>query len=439
MGISLQPPSSAFAFLRSSGVVKIGTPSASMHFFSLRSLNPSISQHLRSSLHTASAVLREEGDGDGGDGTVTVETVLQNAISEFKRRDVEEPELSAQWLMAKILDCGYSLSAVRSHGRRRLSLAESSAFYELCQRRNRHEPIQYIVGEWDFFNLQLSLRPPVLIPRPETEELVELFLARCKVAIAELREGGSRRRLRILDIGAGTGAIGLALAQSLGDSCHVDAIDISPEAVALAKENAKACLGPSRVKLKEEFPSREGGLNGEEEVFESSDGGTYRVGLASVLLFPQALSRSEEAELPWGNYDLIVSNPPYIPSADLDGLHEQVTDFEDLLALDGGTEGLRVIWEILAVSPLVLSSSSSGGCREVWMEVDASHPEALQAVLGGNSDGGGGEMKRSGGGSSSLLLQSVPSEVSRRGVRLKRWMKDLSGNPRFVVFSIPDR
>jgi release factor glutamine methyltransferase len=171
-----------------------------------------------------------------------------------------------------------------------LDAEEAGLYIEMVERRFAGEPIQYIFGETEFYGLPFQVTRDVLIPRPETEHLVEHVL--------EL--AGRFTQPRIADIGAGSGAIAVTLAAKLPDA-HLTAIDLSGPALAIAKENAKR--------------------NGVAVRF-----------LCGDLLSPVATER----------FEIVVSNPPYVPSTDLATLSVEVRDYEPELALFAGDDGLEV-------------------------------------------------------------------------------------------------
>ncbi|EOD35014.1 HemK methyltransferase family member 1 [Emiliania huxleyi CCMP1516] len=199
----------------------------------------------------------------------------------------------------------------------------------MCARRLAREPVQYILGDWDFMDLTLEVRPPVLIPRPETEGLVELVAQAHGDAAA------------FLDVGCGTGAIGLALLSRL-PAARCVGIDVSASAAALAARNAELCGLDDRYSAA------------------AVDGGVA------------AWRPSDQ------RFDVVVSNPPYIPRADYEQLEPEVAGHEDERALCGGDDGLDVVREVLLAAPRLLRQ---GGPRAVWLEVDPSHPPLIEAWL----------------------------------------------------------
>lgn len=211
-----------------------------------------------------------------------------------------------------------------------VSGAEQDAFRELIRRRAAGEPVAYLVGKKGFWDFEVEVGPAVLVPRPETETLVELALAR---GGAVRGEGASAR---IVDIGTGSGCIAIALARGLPEA-EVTAIDRSPDALAVAARNV-AALCPGRVRL----------LDGD--------------GLAPV---------SGE------RFDLVVSNPPYIPEADLGTLARDVREFEPRAALTPGPDGLALVraWSRSAFEHLV----PGGWCA---FEIGIGQADASRAAFG---------------------------------------------------------
>lgn len=240
--------------------------------------------------------------------TWTVLRLLQWTEGYLRDKGIEGPRLDAQLLLADVLKLdrvGLYLNYDRP-----LDAGELGAFREMVRRRARREPVQYILGKTEFWSLPFRVTPAVLIPRGDTEVLVEEALGRAPEART------------VLDVGAGSGAIAVALAREL-PAARVEGIDISAEALEVAAENARENGVADRVAF------REGDL----------------------------------AELPEGPWDLIVSNPPYIPAGDLPGLMPEVRDFEPRSALDGGPDGLAAYRSLARQAPTRLTA---GG----WMLVE---------------------------------------------------------------------
>jgi release factor glutamine methyltransferase len=211
---------------------------------------------------------------------VSIGEVLRLA-TEHLAKTSETARLDAELLLADAL--GKSRIELYTEFDRPLNEAELAAYRALVARRARHEPVAYILGEWGFRRLTLRVDPRALIPRPETEIVVERCLARLR----------GLESPALLDVGTGTGAIALALADE-HEGARVTAIDVSADALELARENAE------------------------------------RTGIAIELL------RHDLREgLPGGPYDLVVSNPPYVEPTDFDSLMPDVRDYEPHVALVG--------------------------------------------------------------------------------------------------------
>jgi release factor glutamine methyltransferase len=214
-----------------------------------------------------------------------------------------------------------------AHPTRELSATEEFLYESLIQRRLKNEPIQYITGQQEFYGLPFKVTPAVLIPRPETEHLVESVLAHLP----------HNQPLRIVDIGTGSGAIAIALAVHLPQS-HISAIDLSPEALAIASANAETNNVANRI------------------TFLQSD-------LLSAL--------TDEAP-----YDAIVSNPPYIPETDSPTLHPEVRDHEPHTALFSGTEGLDIYRRLIPQAHALLKPNGL-----IALEIGHGQREALASLL----------------------------------------------------------
>lgn len=234
----------------------------------------------------------------------TAAALIEKAATQLLLAGIEAPQREARLLLAHVLEMPAAELALI--GDRPVSLAEAGQFADAVERRAGHEPFAYITGRRDFWTLELEVTPATLIPRPDTETLVEMAL---KIV------GHASAPVRILDLGTGTGAILLALLSELPRAEGVG-VDVSDGALEVAKRNA------------------------------------LRAGLGDRARF----SRSSWWSHAGSDYDLIVSNPPYIPSRDVDGLDADVRDFEPRLALDGGPDGLGAYRAILSVAAQRLTS-----------------------------------------------------------------------------------
>ncbi len=240
-------------------------------------------------------------------GEDTVGALMQWGVEFLREKKIEDPELSVEWILSELLNC--SRLELPFISRERLPRGKVLAFKRMISRRARGEPVQYIVGHWDFWDFQVSVDRNTLIPRPETELLVERSLQLFK-------DGQLSKEPTILDLGTGSGAIACALARNIPDA-RVFATDISEKALEVAEKNLKRLNLQHRVKL----------------------------------FLGDLFSPFENSSI---KFDLIVSNPPYIPTEQLKTLPSSVVEFEPLIALDGGKDGLDVIRRILSRAPLFL-------------------------------------------------------------------------------------
>ncbi len=247
----------------------------------------------------------------------TVLKILQWTEGYLGDKGIEGGRLDAQLLLAKVL--GLDRVGLYLQFDRPLESAELAAFREMVRRRARREPLQYILEKAEFWSLPLRVSPAVLVPRADTEVLVE----------EALRVGSGAET--ILDVGTGSGAIALALASEL-PRARVEGIDLSSEALAIAQENARQHQLHERV----------------------------------------VFCRGDLRALPQGPWGLIVSNPPYIPAAEIGALMPEVRDYEPRLALDGGPDGLDA-YRLLASQ--ATGSLAPGG----WLVVEVGIGQA-QAV-----------------------------------------------------------
>jgi len=269
---------------------------------------------------------------------LTLGEVLKLSTGFLAERGVASPRLDAEFILAHALGLA-RLDLYLEHDRP-LTEAELDRCRTLVERRGRREPLAYVLGEWGFRRLTLRCDSRALVPRPETEVLVERALA--------LLEGVERPA--VLDVGTGTGAVALSLVHERPDA-RVTALDISPGALELARENAEA--NRLEVTLRE---------------------GDYRVGL------------------PDGKYDLVVSNPPYVKPAEIESLEPEVREWEPREALvseDGPAEVARAAASVLepggalalevgdGQAPVVAAALVELGYRDVTITVDLNGRERI--------------------------------------------------------------
>lgn len=213
----------------------------------------------------------------------TVLSMLEWATEYFKEKDVQDPRLSIEWLLSEIL--GVKRLDLYLQFDRPLSAFELNALRPLIQRRAKHEPLQHITGSTEFMNTILSVNSDVLIPRIETEQLVNLLL--------EQTQSRSEAPLNVIDLGTGSGCIPIAIKKNR-PSWSCTGIDISDNALALASENALR--------------------NSVDVTFQKAD-------IENI---------QDQIDDQW---DIVISNPPYITMSEKSELHQQVIDYEPHLAL----------------------------------------------------------------------------------------------------------
>jgi release factor glutamine methyltransferase len=246
----------------------------------------------------------------------TVGELLTAAVERLRAAGSDTPRLDAELLLARAV--GTDRIGVIAHPEAPVGPGAAAAFAADVERRARGEPVAYIRGLKEFHGVAFATDARALIPRPETEMLVD---AATDEVVARLAGGAAARRgehVRVADVGTGTGAIAIALAIALRrrralDAVSIVAVDLSPDAVALARENAAA--------------------HGLLDVIDIEVGD---------LLAPRM-----------GPFDLVLANLPYIPSATLDVLGGSA-DHEPRLALDGGPDGLDVVRRLLGLLPALL-------------------------------------------------------------------------------------
>ena len=248
-------------------------------------------------------------------GRMTVLEAIRKSADFLAKKGVESPRLQTELLLAHLLKM--PRMNLYLNFERGLTPAETDTLRELVKRRGQREPLQHLIGSTSFCGLEMAVNRHVLVPRPETELLAELgwqFLNRegSEPAIldSETASGTCNACPTALDFGTGTGCIAIALAVKCPNA-KITAMDISADALALARENAAR--------------------NGVAERIEFLPGD----GFAAMA---EMSERGRPGHPP--AFDLIISNPPYIPSAEIDTLQPEVRDFDPRAALDGGADGL---------------------------------------------------------------------------------------------------
>lgn len=251
--------------------------------------------------------------------------VIRKTTAWFAEKGIESPRLQAEYIFAHVLKCrrlDLYLQFDRPVDEEKLSQARL-----LVRRRASREPLQYILGSWDFAGIELKLDRRALIPRPETEELVEILLEKATTHTPQ----------RILDLGTGSGAIALSLAKTLRH-CTITATDVCEKALALAAENA------ARLQLEERITFRQGD-------------------------WFQALAPKEDS------FDWIISNPPYLDDKEISSAAPEVRLWEPASALSPGPDGFEALQTILTQACRHLRPGGLLAC-----ETGIAHSHQLQSL-----------------------------------------------------------
>ena len=262
---------------------------------------------------------------------VQLRQALHAAIAELEAAGIDQPRLQAEVLAFHVLGCDRAY--LFAHPERELSAIEESQFEQLIARRAAGEPLQYLTGHQEFWKADFLVTPAVLIPRPETEHLIEAVLGL-------VREFSLRPQLKLIDVGTGSGAIAITLARELPEA-DIYAVDLSAEALQIARRNAER-LG-ARVH------------------FAQSD-----------LLSSFACDAS---------FDFVVSNPPYVAESEPEAVQEVVRRHEPPLALFAGHDGLAVIRRLIPQSREALRPGA-------WLlfEIGYAQWEPVRGLLAGWDD-----------------------------------------------------
>lgn len=254
---------------------------------------------------------------------MTVASALSEAAGELDRAGIETSRLDAEVLLANAI--GVSRAGLFARLREPLEAPVAASFRERVERRRRREPLAYIVGGREFWSLWFEVTAHTLVPRPETEVLVETALASIAATPAP----------RVLDLGTGSGCIAVCIAHERADA-RLTAIDVSPEALCVARRNAE------------------------------------RHGVAARVQLCRADARSFACREP---FDLVVANPPYIRRGDIEALPAEVSGFEPRAALDGGEDGLDLVGAILSRARRLLTADGA-----LVMEIGSDQREAALAL-----------------------------------------------------------
>jgi len=260
----------------------------------------------------------------------TVRELMKSAIDHLQRKGFEEARLNVELLLSHVLNL-QRIQLYLSFDKP-LTAEELKRFRQAYERRLKREPVQYIIGSANFMGLQFCVDPHVLIPRPETETLIEQLILLCQ------RYPGDQP-IGLLDIGTGSGNIAVSAAKYI-KQVHVTSIDISVEALNLARQNARA------------------------------HGVDARVNFILADIFDSSL------EIFHKPHDLVVSNPPYVSLDEWEQLQTEVREFEPSLAVTDGKDGFQFYREIASLLPAILHPGGS-----IALEVGYGQAEKVAQLL----------------------------------------------------------
>jgi release factor glutamine methyltransferase len=271
---------------------------------------------------------------------VQLKQILSSAVSRLAAENVPSPRMNAELLLMFTLSCDRAY--LYAHPERELSADEKSRYDAALAERTRGVPAQYITGHQEFWGMDLIVSPAVLIPRPETEHLIEAVLDCVGLApVRQVENKVSAERFRIADVGTGSGCIALALAKEFTQA-EIFATDISSAAIEIARANASRHQLESRIRFIE----------------------------ADLL-----------SGVEINSFDFVVSNPPYVGESEEDQVQLEVRKFEPRTAVFAGPTGLEVIERLI---PQAYSALKPRG----WlvMEVSGTIVEAVKRLLSGWDD-----------------------------------------------------
>jgi release factor glutamine methyltransferase len=277
-----------------------------------------------------------------------VRTALKQSIARLRDAQVPSFTLAAELLLLHVL--GRNRTWLYAHPEEPLSERDAERLAALLARRASGEPTQYITGKQEFWGLEFDVTPDVLIPRPETEHVVEVALDR--LALREIRAGRKQtltgENLQIIDIGTGSGCLAIALAKEL-PSARVLGTDISIAALTVAQRNATRHSLADRVRFLESnlFST----LNASSANRSSTVGAQDSAPQLANKSVPEGPRPGDGTAL----FDLVVSNPPYIGRKEKDSLMREVRDHEPEIALYGGEEGYEFYGDLIAQAASALN------------------------------------------------------------------------------------
>ncbi|XP_061395033.1 MTRF1L release factor glutamine methyltransferase-like [Musca vetustissima] len=294
-----------------------------------------IFQQLRQISRTATRPIRPSAalatTQNNSEEKIDVTKALEGWDEKLRLSEVGDIEFNLKCIVAKVLNRKFN--TLTSYHNVQFNREQLKEFERLCEARCARMPLQHIVGEWDFMDITLKTAPTVFIPRPETEEFVSKVISVYRNVMEPLD---------MLEVGCGSGAMSLAILHAL-PNVRSTAVERSKAATALAWENAK------RLNLQDRFK-------------------VYNHTTAENDYLPK--------ELDGRKFDLIISNPPYVKTEEFALLQPEVKLYENLNALDGGPDGLRIARLVFDCGCLYLKP---GG--KMWMELGSDHPQLVQTIM----------------------------------------------------------
>ena len=273
---------------------------------------------------------------------INIRSALRGAIAELQRNHVPSPELNAELILMHVL--GRDKSWIHAHPEQELSAGEQQQLSSLLFRRASGVPLQHLTGHQEFWGLEFEVTPDVLIPRPETEHVIEVALECFGVSMG-VDSPRRRESFQIADVGTGSGCIAVALAQEL-PAARIIATDISPAALKVARRNAQRHQVAARIDFEE-------------------------CNLMDALLHQSPVTNHQSPLL-----DLIVSNPPYIGRHEAEALQREVREHEPELALYGGATGTELYAPLISQAARLLKP----GCTLV-LELEHNSGEYVRSLL----------------------------------------------------------
>ena len=254
---------------------------------------------------------------------MNIENAIKEAIKLLKKNNIKSPKLDSEILMSKVIQKDRLFTILNSN--KKLEKKSFDLFKNLINQRSIGKPIAYLIGKKDFWKYEFDILQGVLIPRPDTEILIEQVLKLYKY----------RNKLKVLDIGVGSGCILLSILSEKKNFYGIG-IDISKKSLNLCKIN------------------------------------TFKLGLENrVKLF-----KSDVDNFNHGKYDLIISNPPYINQIDLKNLEKDILNFEPKMALDGGLDGLSEIRKIITKASDLIKKNG-----KLVIEISFDQRERVKKIL----------------------------------------------------------